>query len=66
MVHAENGELIDHNCERLSCKGITGPEGHMYARGGEIEAQAIHTAVAIANTINTPLYVVHVMKRGAA
>ena len=66
MVHCENGELISHNVDRIVAKGILGPEGHMFARDGEIEAQAVHTAVTIANTINTPLYVVHVMKKSAA
>ena len=47
-------------------KGITGPEGHMFARDGEIEAQAVHNAISIAETINIPLYVVHVMKKSAA
>ena len=66
MVHAENGQLIDFNVERLLKKGITGPEGHYYARLGEVDTVATHTAIAIACTINTPLYVVHVMKRAAA
>jgi dihydropyrimidinase len=38
MVHAENGDLIAHNADRLVAKGVTGPEGHFYSRDGEIEA----------------------------
>ncbi len=66
MVHAENGDLITHNVEKLIQKGVMGPEGHMIAREGEIEAQAVHTAIDIAEAINTPLYVVHLMKKTAA
>ncbi len=35
------------------------------SRSDEIEAEATHRVVTIANAINVPLYVVHVMKRGA-
>jgi dihydroorotase-like cyclic amidohydrolase len=66
MVHAENGDLIAHNVDKLLEKGVTGPEGHMFAREGELEAQAVHTAITIAETVNTPLYVVHLMKKSAA
>lgn len=38
MVHAENADLIGHNVERLLARGVTGPEGHAYARDGEVEA----------------------------
>ena len=38
MVHCENGDLITHNVESLIKKGVMGPEGHMYARDGEVEA----------------------------
>jgi dihydroorotase-like cyclic amidohydrolase len=66
MAHCENGELIDYNATRLVNRGVMGPEGHLYSRGGEIEAQAVHTAVTIASVVNNPLYVVHVMKKSSA
>jgi dihydropyrimidinase len=44
---------------------VTGPEGHYLSRDGEIEAEATHRAIAIANTLNVPLYVVHCMKMNA-
>mmetsp|Transcript_11369 Transcript_11369/g.8350 ORF Transcript_11369/g.8350 Transcript_11369/m.8350 type:complete len:93 (+) Transcript_11369:602-880(+) len=66
MVHAENADLITFNTDRLIKKGVTGPEGHLFARDGEVEAQAVHTAISIANALNTPVYIVHLMKKIAA
>lgn len=38
----------------------------MFARDGDIEAEAVHRAITIAATVNVPLYVVHLMKKSAA
>lgn len=65
MVHAENGDLINFKQQQLKEKGVTGPEGHYLSRDGEIEAEATHRAIAMANTVNTPLYIVHCMKMNA-
>ena len=65
MVHAENGDLIEYNQNRLVKQGVLGPEGHPLSRSDEIEGEATHRVITIANTVNLPLYVVHVMKRSA-
>jgi dihydropyrimidinase len=65
MVHAENGELIDYNQKRLVKAGVLGPEGHPLSRSDEIEGEATHRVITIANTVNVPLYIVHLMKRMA-
>ena len=65
MVHAENGDLIEYNQKRLLKEGVFGPEGHPLSRSGEIEGEATHRVITIANTVNLPLYIVHLMKRSA-
>lgn len=65
MVHAENGELIDYNQKRLVKAGVLGPEGHPLSRSDEIEGEATYRVITIANTVNVPLYIVHLMKRTA-
>ena len=59
-VHAENGELVFQLQRQIMERGIQGPEGHPLSRPPEVEGEAAQRAIAIANVLNVPLYIVHV------
>ena len=59
-VHAENGELVFTLQQKLLAQGMTGPEAHPLSRPPMVEGEAANRAIAIANVLNTPVYIVHV------
>jgi len=59
-VHAENGELVFLLQKQVAEMGITGPEGHPLSRPPVVEGEAANRAIAIADVLNVPIYVVHV------
>jgi dihydropyrimidinase len=59
-VHAENGELVFLLQKQVAEMGITGPEGHPLSRPPMVEGEAANRAIAIAEVLNVPIYIVHV------
>ena len=59
-LHAENGELVYLLQQEVAKMGITGPEGHPLSRPPMVEGEAANRAIAIADVLGVPIYVVHV------
>ena len=65
MMHAENGPVIDVLAAQLVDEGKTDPYFHGIARAWQMEEEATHRAIMIANLTGAPLYVVHVSAKQA-
>jgi len=65
MMHAENGPAIDVLAEQLVAQGKTDPYWHGIARAWQMEEEATHRAIMLANLTGAPLYVVHVSAKQA-
>ncbi|MET3498222.1 dihydropyrimidinase [Variovorax boronicumulans] len=65
-VHAENGELVYFLQQELANAGVRGPEGHPLSRPPAVEAEAANRAMAVADVLGVPLYIVHVSCTEAA
>ncbi len=59
-VHAENGELVYLLQQEVLKRGISGPEGHPLSRPPMVEGEAANRAIAIADVLGVPIYIVHV------
>jgi dihydropyrimidinase len=66
QVHAENGELIAWLQAKMLADGVRSPLGHVLSRPAQCEAEATGRAIAMAEIVDVPLYVVHVSAAQAA
>ncbi|UNK72063.1 dihydropyrimidinase [Microbacterium sp. H1-D42] len=65
MMHAENGPAIDVLAAQLVAQGKTDPYYHGIARAWQMEEEATHRAIMLADVAGAPLYVVHVSAKQA-
>lgn len=66
MMHAENGSVIDVLVEQALGRGETGPINHGLTRPWQLEEEATHRAIMLADVADCPLYFVHVTAKQAA
>ena len=66
MVHAENGDLVDALREQYMSRGNSEPYYHALSRPVSVEAEATSRAIAIAETANAPIFIVHVTAEESA
>jgi dihydropyrimidinase len=59
MMHAENGIAIDQLVAQALAAGMTDPVQHGLTRPPELEAEATHRAITLAQVTGSPLYIVH-------
>ena len=65
MMHAENGPAIDLLAAQLVEKGKTTPYYHGIARAWQMEEEATHRAIMLADVADAPLYIVHMSAKQA-
>ncbi|WP_067685675.1 dihydropyrimidinase [Nocardia jejuensis] len=65
MMHAENGIAIDVLVEQSIARGDTAPYFHGTSRPWQLEEEATHRAIMLAQVTGAPLYVVHVSAKQA-
>lgn len=65
MMHAENGSVIDLLVQQSLAAGNNSPYYHGITRPWQVEAEATHRAIMLADLTGAPLYVVHVSAKQA-
>jgi len=63
MLHAENGDILEHSMKKLHFEGKKGPEFHETAHPAIAESEAVHRAAALCGYSKMPLYVVHLSSK---
>jgi dihydropyrimidinase len=63
VVHAENGLATDYLEDKANDAGLNPREAFVSTRPAELEAEAIHRAMAMARVAGCPLYIPHMTAR---
>jgi dihydropyrimidinase len=64
-MHAENGPVIDVLVEQALARGETAPKYHALTRPAQLEAEATHRVISLAEVANVPVYIVHLSAKEA-
>jgi dihydropyrimidinase len=64
LTHCEHGDTIDFLREKFIREGKTSPYWHPRSRPAAVEEEAIKRAIALAGTVGSPLYIVHLSTKG--
>ncbi|MBI3913344.1 MAG: dihydropyrimidinase [Chloroflexi bacterium] len=64
-MHAENGSIIDYLVQKMIAAGKTTPNYHPLSRPHEVEEEAVHRVIALAEMARVPVYIVHVSSHRA-
>jgi len=65
MVHAENHDMIRFTTERLLATGARAPKFHGVAHSRLAEGEATFRAIALAELLDAPVFIVHVSSQEA-
>jgi dihydropyrimidinase len=65
MVHAENHDMIRFTTERLLATGARAPKFHGAAHSRHAEGEATFRAIALAELLDAPVFIVHVSSQEA-
>ncbi len=60
LMHAENGSAIDLLREQAIARGDTSPLAHALTRPAEMEGEAAHRVILLAEMTGAPVYIVHI------
>lgn len=60
LMHAENGSAIDLLREQAIARGDTAPYAHAATRPAELEGEAAHRVILLAEMTGAPVYIVHI------
>ena len=66
ILHAENGHIVHDATQQLLASGRTAEHLHHEAHPHVAEAEAVHRAIAIAEYVNSSVFIVHVSSGRAA
>ena len=59
-MHAENGSVIDLLRSQAIARGQTAPLAHALTRPAELEGEAAHRVILLAELTGAPVYIVHI------